>query len=208
MDIDIKNIEFAKAIDFINKKVIEYFERENESNNVSKISDDAVKSGLDNKIVYHAINIAVDLGLVRCTWHDEENKKNMKSLFATDKGIMLHLNGGVERQIIEKNSDLLLTRQLAKSTKNANTTSIIFAWVSGAFIGFGLLFQILGYIQQNKALKIQQEQSDIENKSLHKVLHDSICPLLNPGQKQENKQKNNECLSKFDTFSKTKRNDN
>jgi hypothetical protein len=110
----------------------------------------------------------------------------------------------VSGEEVNRNKDRELTRQLADSTKKANITSIIFACVSGTFIGVGLIFQILGYIQQKEALSIQKEQADIENKSLHKTLHDSLCPLLSLPQKQGLKYENNEYLSTIDTISKTK----
>ncbi len=129
------------------------------------------------------------------------NTGNLKFSEGTDIRAMLTTVGEKE---VNRNKDQILTRQLADSTKKANKTSIRYAWISGFFIGLGLLFQILTYIQQKEPIDIQREQADIEYKSLHKTLHDSLCPLLNPRHKQGNKNGNKVYLSKTDTTSKTK----
>ncbi|RLD83155.1 MAG: hypothetical protein DRJ10_04040 [Bacteroidetes bacterium] len=115
------NIKLAQAIDFINKWIIDYYTRENNSDPDPYIIQSELykQKNIDHKYFDHAIRIMKYEGFVEYVSNDEKDV-NIRALKHTPKGLTLFLNGGMEKKVKEKQNDKTLSQQQVQSVIKTN----------------------------------------------------------------------------------------
>jgi hypothetical protein len=182
---DIKDIGHAKRIDMILEYLIitksDKYDEENPiyQNNIKwqhvyLLNKD--KCDYTEELFGSAYQSAEYIGLI--TTSRQMYPYSKRDAWATNFGHYTYQNGGVEKHFLNREAERQLKINVDKAVRRSSNTSIVYAVITGVAIVFGTIVSYFNYKQSEKGLQYEKEQLDISKITLHKQIHDSLCPLL------------------------------
>lgn len=149
------NIYLARNIDIINKYLIEQSEEwKLEDHNIIRTLSPRMYA-LGNTWEVEAIGFLMEgNGLLKKVHSERINQPPTDMWYFTDKGLLLYLNGGLEKQVKDKQAENQALETLNQSTLSINKTQKIILWVTVLASVASTIFSGMTYFKKEDDPKI------------------------------------------------------